>query len=172
MKGGPILISQFKRRMRQIILNVEDAAYEQFMGMVALCPQVKVVCDGIETGDSTDLCIVRAIREMRENGAFRYPSDYTYIMVATNEGMVKGIPFFYSPKEYLDYMKELGLDGLPGRTTLYDTINKMRGRYPDWSFSDSPKTAEILRRKNIVKQFLSAFGRARRGVSDGVSENP
>ena len=160
--------------MRQIILNVEDAAYEQFMGMVALCPQVKVVSDGAacETRDVVDLCVARAIREMQENGAFRYPSDYTYIMVATNEGMVKGIPFFYSPKEYLDYLKELELDGLPGRSTLYDTINKMRGRYPDWSFSDNPKTAEILRRKNIVKQFLSAFGRARRDASDGVSENP
>ena len=29
--------------MKQVILKIDDSAYEQFMGMVSLCPQVEVV---------------------------------------------------------------------------------------------------------------------------------
>ncbi len=108
---------------------------------------------------------------MRQNGAFRYPSDYTYIMLASNEGVVKGLKYFYSPKEFITYLKGLELDGLPGRSTLYDTIAKTSGRYPEWTFSDGPRDTEAMRRRNIARQFLSAFGRARRRLSDGVSEN-
>ena len=108
---------------------------------------------------------------MREYGAFRYPGYYTYIMIAANEGLIPGMPFFFSPQEFVDYLKALDLDGLPGRSTIYDTISKVSGRYPDWTFNDQPKAAEELRRKNIVKQFLSAFGRAKRRLSDGFSEN-
>ena len=72
--GGPILISQFKRRMRQIILNVEDAAYEQFMGMVALCPQLEVFSDGdvYETRDVVDMCVARAIKTLVKRRTVRY----------------------------------------------------------------------------------------------------
>ena len=103
--------------MKEIIIHVEDSAYEKFMGMLSLCPQVEVVSEGvaIETREAIDLCVARAIREMRADGAFRFPSDYTYLMIAANEGQAKGMSFFHSPKEYLDYLKELELDGLPGR---------------------------------------------------------
>ena len=29
--------------MKQVILKIDDLVYEQFMGMVSLCPQVEVV---------------------------------------------------------------------------------------------------------------------------------
>jgi hypothetical protein len=92
-------------------------------------------------------------------------------MIAANEGQAKGMSFFHSPKEYLDYLKELELDGLPGRSTIYDTISKVDGKYPNWTFSDDPKPKEALRRKNIVRLFLSAFFKARRTLSDGISDN-
>lgn len=163
----------FAVAMKEVILRIEESAYEQLMGFIRLCPQVEVVSEGngLETRESADLCVACAIREMRQNGAFRYPSDYTYIMLVSNEGMAKGLKYFYSPKEFIDYLRGLELEGLPGRSTLYDTIAKTSGRYPDWTFSDSPKDTEVLRRKNVARQFLSAFGRARRRLSDGVSEN-
>ena len=70
--------------MKEIIIHVEDSAYEKFMGMLSLCPQVEVVSEGvaIETREAIDLCVARAIREMRADGAFRFPSDYTYLMIA------------------------------------------------------------------------------------------
>ena len=159
--------------MKEVILRIEDSVYEQLMGFIRLCPQVEVVSEskGIETREGMDLCVACAIREMRQNGAFRFPGDYTYIMLASNEGVVKGLRYFYSPKEFITYLKDLELDGLPGRSTLYDTISKTCGHYPEWTFADSPKDTETMRRRNIARQFLSAFGRARRRLSDGISEN-
>ena len=159
--------------MKEVVLRIDDSVYEQLMGFIRLCPQVEVVSEskGIETRESIDLCVACAIREMRQNGAFRHPSDYTYSMLASNEGVVKGLKYFYSPKEFITYLKDLELDGLPGRSTIYDTIAKTSGHYPDWTFSDGPRDTEAMRRRNIARQFLSAFGRARRRLSDGVSEN-
>ena len=156
--------------MRQIILEIEDSAYEQFMGMVRLCPQVEVV-NVCQTGDkklTTDRYVASAIREMRRTLAFRYPCDYAYLMVAMNESVVKGLPFFYTPKDFLDYMRESKFDHLPGRSTVYNTITKVKGKYPDWTFTDAPKASEALRRKNLIKQFLSAFMRAQTGKLDAL----
>ena len=158
--------------MKQIILNVEDSAYEQLIGFIRLCPQVELISDGkeVDTKENIDQCVVDAIQEMRKGSAFRHPSDYTYLMMASNQGLVNGLPLFYSPKEFLDYLKELELDSLPGRSTLYDTISKTHGKFPEWTFSDNPTPAETLRRRNVAKQFLSALGRAKRRLSDGNSE--
>ena len=158
--------------MKQVVLRIDDAAFEKFMGMVSLCPQVEMlsVC---QTGDkklTMDGYVVSAIREMRQTQAFRYPCDYAYLMVAMNESVVKGLPFFYTPKDFIDYMRQSDFDGLPGRTTIYDTIAKVKGKYPDWTFADAPKASESLRRKNLIKLFLSAFMRAQSRKSDGLSD--
>ena len=131
--------------MKQVILKIDDSAYEKFMGMVSLCPQVEVVsvCQNGDQQLTIDIYVASAIREMRQMQAFRLPSDYVYLMVAMNEGVVKG-----------------NFDGLLGRSTVYDTIAKVQGKYPDWTFSDAPKASEALRRKNLVRLFLSAFVRA------------
>lgn len=158
--------------MKQVILKIDDSAYEQFMGMVSLCPQVEVVsvCQSGNQQLTIDIYVASAIREMRQMQAFRLPSDYVYLMVAMNEGVVKGLPFFYTPKDFLDYMRELKFDGLLGRSTVYDTIAKVQGKYPDWTFSDAPKASEALRRKNLVRLFLSAFVRAQSRKLDGSSD--
>lgn len=155
--------------MKQVVLRIDDAAYEKFMGMVSLCPMVEVlnVSQAGTPQQTTDRFVAMAIREMRKALAFRMPCDYAYLMVAFNESVVKGLPFFYTPKDFLDYMKESDFDHLPGRSTVYNTIAKVKGRYPDWTFTDAPKASEALRRKNIVKQFLSAFMRAQNGILDG-----
>ena len=120
------------KKMKQVVLRIDDAAFEKFMGMVDLCPMVEVlnVCG---TGDkklTIDAYVASAIHEMRQALAFKNPCDYAYLMVAMNESVVKGLPFFYTPK-----------------------------------------ASEALRRKNLVKRFLSAFMRAQSRVSDAFSDN-
>ena len=158
--------------MKQVVLRIDDAAFEKFMGMVSLCPMVEVVnvCQSGDKKMTTDTYVASAIREMRQTLAFRYPCDYAYLMVAMNESVVKGLPFFYTPKDFIEYMRMSNFDGLPGRTTIYDTIAKVRGKYPDRTFTDAPKASEALRRKNLIKQFLSAFMRAQSRKSDGLSD--
>ena len=158
--------------MKQVVLRIDDAAFEKFMGMVSLCPMVEVVnvCQSDDKKMTTDTYVASAIREMRQTLAFRSPCDYAYLMVAMNESVVKGLPFFYTPKDFIDYMREAEFDNLPGRSTVYNTIAKVRGKYPDWTFTDAPKASEALRRKNLIKQFLSAFMRAQSRKLDGLSD--
>jgi hypothetical protein len=155
--------------MKKVILEIEDSAFESFMGMIGLCPQVSVVnvCQIKDVQKSTDYYVALAMRALENMVAFRTPGDYGYLMVALNEGVVKGLPFFYTPKDFLDYMKELGFKNLPSRSTLYNTIGKVAGKYPDWIFTDAPKASEALRRKNLVKLFLSAYMKALSGKLDG-----
>ena len=165
-------LAKLRETMKQVVLRIDDAAFEKFMGMVSLCPQVEVlnVCESGDKKQTTDTYVASAIREMRKMLAFRYPCDYAYLMVAMNESVVKGLPFFYTPKDFIDYMREAEFDNLPGRTTIYDTIAKVKGKYPDWTFTDAPKASEALRRKNLIKQFLSVFMRAQSKKSDGLSD--
>ncbi|MBO5630347.1 MAG: hypothetical protein J5965_14880 [Aeriscardovia sp.] len=158
--------------MKQVVLRIDDATFERFMGMVSLCPTVEVlnVCQTNDTKLTIDAYVASAIREMRQMVAFRYPCDYAYLMVAFNENVVKGLPFFYTPKDFLDYMRQSDIDDLPGRSTIYHTVAKVRGKYPDWTFTDAPKASEALRRRNLVKQFLGAFMRAQSRKLDGLSD--
>ena len=169
-KWPNLLLSQILDEMKQVVLRIDDAAFEKFMGMVSLCPQVEVLnmCESGDQKQTTDTYVASAIREMRHRLVFRSPCDYAYLMVAFNESVVKGLPFFYTPKDFLDYMREAEFDNLPGRSTVYNTIAKVRGKYPDWTFTDAPKASEALRRKNLIKQFLSAFMRAQTGKLDGL----
>ena len=163
-------LAKLGETMKQVVLRIDDAAFEKFMGMVSLCPQVEVVnvCDTGDKKQTMDGYVASAIREMRQRLAFRSPCDYAYLMVAMNESVVKGLPFFYTPKDFIDYMREADFDNLPGRSTVYNTIAKVKGKYPDWTFTDAPKASEALRRKNLIKQFLSAFVRAQAGKLDGL----
>ena len=158
--------------MKEIIIHVDDTAFEQFMNFITLCPKVEVVSTNVvaETKALQDKCFEEAISVLRQDMVFRTKGDYGYILQAINDGAVKGL-FFYSPLDFVKYMRELGFDQLPGQSTLYDNINKVSGRYPDWEFLDHPDSQEKLRRNNIIVRFMSAFNRAKRRLSEGISEN-
>ena len=161
-------ISQYLETMRKVLLRIEDGAFEKFMGMVSLCPQIEVIDTGGKEDyqDETILWMSMAIKELRERRVMRMPRDYTYIMMALNEGVIDGVPYFYTPKDFLDYLSDMGFDCLPSKTTLYDTMNSTMGRYPKWKYADNPKDTEALRRNNIIVQLLSAYGRAKRRMSE------
>ena len=158
--------------MRQYLVQVEESACEKFEGMIDLCPDVKIVGVDvvIDTKDVVDQCVGNAIRSLVESNTIRHAYDYAYIMMGINQGLVDKQLFFVSPQEYLDYLNELVDSNLPGKSTLYNTIGKTYGKYPDWTFTDKPTTFESLRRKNVFKQFLSAFLMEKRRMSEGISE--
>lgn len=157
--------------MKEIVLKIEDNAFDDFLGMIRHCPFIEVVSTSqdIDSKEILDQCFHAAISELREDGVFRMKGDYGYIMLAVNDEAVKGL-FFYSPLDYRSYLKELGFDDLPGQSTLYDTCKKVGGRYPKWDFPDRPDSKERLRRNNIVVRFVSAFNRAKRRLSEDISK--
>ena len=129
--------------MTDVLLRVDDSALDQFLDFIALCPKVEVLSTG-------------AVVETKS----------CYIMLAVNDEAIKG-PFFYSPSDFIKYLKELGLDRLPGVTTLYGTQKKLSGRYPNWTFTDHPDSKEKLRRNNVVVRFVSAYNRTMRKLAEG-----
>ena len=152
------------------MLEIEDSAYEQFMGMVGLCPSVKVVCEsGItDVMNDRDQCMVYAIQTLRNNHVFRFGYDYTWIMMAINEGLVDDYEGFKSPQTFLDYLYEIGIEQLPTRYSLSLAYSKTLNSYPEWTFIDVENASETLRRKNVVKQFLSAYGVAKRRIFNNI----
>lgn len=158
--------------MKQIIVNIDDLAYEPVVGMLKLCQGVEIVSTSevVETRDVVDRCVAMAIKELRNDDVFKHPGDYTYILLGSNQSEIKGIDYFYTPLEFLDYLKHIGLDHLPGRNTLYDGITRTFGKFPDWTFNDAPKAGEVIRRRNVFSRFLSAYNRARLRVSDTFSD--
>ena len=146
--------------MKEVVLRIEDSAFEKIINFLQLCPMVEVVSASklVETKDLLDKCFHEAVSELRKDKVFRRKGEYGYIMLALNDNVTKGF-FFYSPIEYLDYLKELEFDRLPGKSSVYTTI------------LDNPDNFEKLRRNNIVVRFLSAFNRARRQLLESNLES-
>lgn len=156
--------------MKEVVLRIEDSVLEKFLGIVQLCPQVELVGSGdcVDTMDVIDKSFAHAISELRDRKVFKTPADYTYIMKAANDGAIFHSLFFLTPTDFIAYLELLGMKNLIGRSTLYNTKDSIRGKYPDWTFNDSDVVSqyEVLRRKNIVVQFLSAFSKERRRLLD------
>ena len=115
-----------------------------------------------EVTSQRDQCMLYAIQTLRANHVFRFGYDYTWVMMAINEGLVDDYDGFRSPQAFLDYLYEIGIEGLPTRFTLFRAYSKTLDSYPNWTFLDMDDASESLRRINVVKQFLSAFGKAKR----------
>ena len=157
------------KRMKQVLLSIEDDAYEKLMGMLSLCPCVKVESvDMTDTERDCDTCVKYAINTLRNNGVFRHAYDYTWIMMAINQGLIEDLDAFRSPQAFIDYLAELGIDKLPTRFSISLAFSKTLDTYPEWTFIDVSDACEILRRKNVVKQFLSAYGVAKRGIFNSI----
>ena len=83
-------------------------------------------------------------------------------------GLVDDFDSFRSPQAFIDYLYEIGIDNLPTRYSLSLAYSKTLNSYPEWTFIDVENASETLRRKNVVKQFLSAYGVAKRGIFNNI----
>ena len=157
--------------MKQVTLRVPDDMVALFEQLAARMPEVEIVereelplvDDGLS---DIDRRVALAIQVLIKNGALRNPFDYTWIMVAIGDGVVKGMGAFRSPQSFMDYLNGLGVEHVPSRSTLSAWYNKVLGTYPNWEFTDTHDPQEILRRKNVVRQFLSAMRQVGKGLSD------
>ncbi len=65
--------------MKQVVLRIEDSAFENFKALLNLCPSIEMVseCSDEEVRKDVDVCIKEAINELCKDGVIRKPSDYT-----------------------------------------------------------------------------------------------
>ncbi|WP_143079412.1 hypothetical protein, partial [Xylanibacter ruminicola] len=96
--------------MKQIVIEIEDEAYEPFMGMLRLCPAVRVVSisDEVDAIGIRDRCVAMAIAELQKRNVIRYASDYAFIMMLINQGGIDKKLFYTSPLDYIAYLQHIG----------------------------------------------------------------
>lgn len=146
--------------MKQVVLRIEDSAFRRFMGIVSLCPQVEVAGREEQPYEGHDEVIQRvslAIKTLQRNKTIRHLYDYTWIMAAIGDGIVEGMGGFSSPQSFIDYLKSIGVERVPSRTTISTCDSRFFGKFPDWEFIDTHDPLEIQRRKNVVHQFKSVL---------------
>ena len=117
-----------------------------------------------------DWCMAQAINELIKDKVIRSSRDYAWILTAMNEQVMDDFEEYYTPISFIDYLKMLKIEKLPGKSVLYDNCALVENTFPDWDFSDCPNSSETVRRRNVAKRFLNAFMRAKRGVSEGFLE--
>lgn len=125
--------------MKEIVVRVDDAAFERLMGMLSLCPSVEVV----EVNESAVLSsgplairIRHAIVQLREERLLRRMYDYAWLKVAMDSD--DDLPSFESAQKYIDYLGgELQLDGLPSESSVSKMMDAARGQLFNWTFSDT-----------------------------------
>ena len=143
--------------MKEVILRIDDAAFEKFMGMVSLCPTVEVVeIDeaAVMDGGAMAVRIREAIVQLRAERLLRRKFDYAWLKVAMDSA--EDMPSFDSAQRYLDYLHiELKLDDLPCESAISKMMDMARGQLFNWTFSDTNDAQETSRRNNIVKRFFN-----------------
>ena len=149
--------------MKEITFRVPDSMVPLLEEWVKHIPEMELVSlkeSGQYEIDEIDRRMTIALRLLKEAGAIRYAYDYTWIMVAINDGAIKGMGEFKSPKSFMNYLSSLGIEHVPCRSLLSAWYGKVYGTYPNWEFMDTQDPQEILRRKNVVRQLISMLNRA------------
>jgi hypothetical protein len=143
--------------MKQVVLRIDDAAFEKFMGMVSLCPQVEIVDvdeSAVPTQGQLAVRIREAIMQLRAERLLRRKFDYAWLKVAMDS--TEDMPSFESAQRFLDYLSiELQLDGLPCESSVSKMMDAPRGQLFQWTFRDTSDAQETTRRNNIVKRFFN-----------------
>ena len=112
--------------MKQIVIEIDDEAFEPFMGMLRLCPSVKVVGTNsfAEPQDMTDQCFAEAVKEVvSDKNLYKRPSDLAYIMIAANDGAINGLDYYLTPDDFIGYLQQIGVEQLPKRSTIYNKVS-------------------------------------------------
>ena len=148
--------------MTEITFRVPDTMVHLMEEWAKHIPEIEVV----ETKESKvyglddmNHRMALAFKRLKENGAMRHYYDYAWIMAAIGDGAVEGMGPFKSPQSFMDYLRSLGVEHIPSRTTLSTWFGKVLGTYPDWMFTDTQDPQEIIRRKNVVSQLISVLNR-------------
>lgn len=149
--------------MQEITLRVPESLVPLIEEWVRHIPEIELASleeSGAYETDEINRRMALALKILKANRAIRYGYDYTWIMVAIGDGVVNGLSGFRSPKSFIEYLINLGVKSVPSRSTVSTWFGRVIGKYPDWEFTDTKDPNEIMRRKNIVRQLLSALNKA------------
>ena len=124
------------------------------------CAKIAESDSSLQLG-SVDVRMKRALACLEHEGTLVHKYDYVWIMRYINEEHIKSIGLFFttisSYHDYLAvYMENRRVVALSTLTLYY---GYGRGRFPDWTFSDTNDATERLRRVNVARRFAAVFVR-------------
>ena len=149
--------------MKEITFRVPDSMVSLLEEWVKHIPEMEIVSlekSGEYELDEINRRMTISLNLMKQVGVIRYGYDYTWIMVAIGDGVINELGGFRSPQSFIDYLKGLGIEKVPSRSLISSFLDKVLGTYPDWVFVDTEDPREKLRRKNVVRQLISALNMA------------
>ncbi len=148
--------------MKEITFRVPDSMVPFLEEWAKHIPEMEIVSleeSGQYGLDEMNRRMACALSKLLANKAIRFNYDFAWILVAINDGAINGLGAFKSPQSFMDYLKSLGVEHVPSRTTLSTWYGKVLGTYPNWEFIDTQDPQEILRRKNVVRQLISMLNK-------------
>lgn len=159
--------------MKEITLRVPEALAPELEALAKKLAQVMETEeeDVLLTIDEQDQCVAEAIRVLQRDKVIRSSRDFAWIMTLMNQQVLDDFEVYFTAISFIDYLKSLNVENRPGKSSLYDNCSLVLNDFPEWEFADEPNHNEVVRRRNVGKRFLSAYIRAKRCISEGISEN-
>lgn len=100
--------------------------------------------------------IRQAIIIMRQEKVLTKMGDYGLIMTVMNQS--DDLPDFETPQSFVTFLQDkLLLDHCPSQSSVRKMLEKMRGKHPKWTFTDTTDKNEVTRRNNVGNRFLSLY---------------
>lgn len=144
--------------MKQIVINVADERVPLYRELVSqlgdkVASEKQVDDEHVDMFERARL----ALRIVIDEGLIRFKGDYAYINKLIDENKVKGLHMFESSKTFRLFLEQMGVEKLPGCTTIEDAYKIIEGNFPNWTFTDTNDSGKMIRRINVARRFLSAF---------------
>ena len=144
--------------MKQLVINVADDRAPLYRELVSQLGD-KIASEKQVDGEHVDVFerARLALRIVMDEGLIRFKGDYAYINKLIDENKVKGLHMFESSKTFRLFLEQMGVEKLPGCTTIDDAYKIIEGNFPNWTFTDTNDPGKMIRRINVARRFLSAF---------------
>lgn len=144
--------------MKQMVINVADERVPLYRELVSqlgdkIASEKQVDDEHVDVFERARL----ALRIVMDEGLIRFKGDYAYINKLIDENKVKGMHMFESSKTFRLFLEQMGVEKLPGCTTIEDAYKTIEGNFPNWTFMDTNDPGKMIRRINVARRFLSAF---------------
>ena len=107
---------------------------------------------------SVDVRMKSVLDRLKRENILVHGYDYIWIMRYINEEHIKDMGlFFYSVNSYRNYITTYLGHQVAGVSTLSHYYSSGKGRYPEWTYTDTNDADERLRRVNVVRWFIAYF---------------
>jgi len=163
-------LTKQRTKMIELKLMVPEALAPELEALAKKLAHMMEEDEGLLTMEVQDQCVAEAIRVLQREKVIKSPRDFAWIMMVMNQQVLEDFEGCFTALAFISYLKSLGIEGCPGKTSLYDNCSLVLNDFPEWEFADDPTHSEVVRRRNVGKRFLNVYSKVKRSYAEGISE--